>query len=177
MMTMLLAVASNIVAYAYDFTRMHDFEEGGVYYNILSADERTCEVTYGNCAAGGYSGDVVIPATVTHGGIAYDVTAIGESAFYGCPELTAVSIPDCVTSIGKGAFYECVKLVPMALPGGVTAIPDYAFRGCTSLTSVTIPKGVTSVGRCAFYNCSELVHVVIPKGVTSINDFTFYGCM
>lgn len=35
------------------------------------------------------------------------VVSIGDSAFYGCTNLTDVTIPDSVTSIGDSAFYGC----------------------------------------------------------------------
>ena len=46
-----------------------------------------------------YSGDVVIPASVTYGGNTYVVTRICDSAFSGCTGLTSVEIPSTVTSI------------------------------------------------------------------------------
>ena len=60
----------------------YDFEADGIYYNILSSDDKTVEVTY-KFSGGSYSGDVTIPETVTNGGIEYRVTAIGDDAFRG----------------------------------------------------------------------------------------------
>ena len=59
---------------------------------------------------------------------------IADSAFFGCPSLTSITIPDSVTSIGS-----------------------WAFSGCTSLTSITIPDSVTSIGYNAFSGINELV--------------------
>ena len=52
-----------------------------------------------------YSGNVVIPESVTYKGKTYSVTSIGSYAFYGCSGLTSVTIPNSVTSIGEYAFY------------------------------------------------------------------------
>ena len=84
-----------------------------------------------------YTGDVVIPETVTYNGKTYSVTSIGNSAFYHCSGLTSVTIPNSVTSI-------C----------------GFAFIGCTGLTSVTIPNNVTSINSNAFDNCSRLTSII-----------------
>ena len=57
------------------------FEVDGIYYNILSEDDKTVEVTG---SPYGYSGDVVIPAEVTYDGSTYSVTTIGDWAFGEC---------------------------------------------------------------------------------------------
>jgi len=65
----------------------YDFEVNGIYYNKNGTVEAT--VVSGN----GYSGNIVIPETVTYGNDTYAVTAIGESAFSGQSYLTAITIP------------------------------------------------------------------------------------
>ena len=83
------------------------------------------------------SGDLIIPSTISYNGTTYNVTSIGDRAFYYCSGLTSVTIPNSVTSIGGSAFY-----------------------GCSGLTSVTIPNSVTSIGEGAFYECSGLTSIV-----------------
>lgn len=55
-----------------------------------------------------YTGAINIPETVTFNGTTYNVTTIGEHAFYGCSGLTSINIPNSVTSIGFEAFYGCI---------------------------------------------------------------------
>ena len=55
-----------------------------------------------------YSGDITIPETVDYDGKTYSVTSIGDYAFYECPGLTSITIPNSVTSIGDWAFYDCI---------------------------------------------------------------------
>ena len=104
------------------------------------------------------------------------VTSIGDSAFYGCENLTSVTIPDGVTSIGDAAFLGCRRLTSVTIPDSVTSIGDSAFLSCDKLTSVTIPNSVTSIGSSAFCNCTSLTSITIPDSVTSIGKQAFYVC-
>ena len=158
----------------------HDFEVGGIYYNITSSSDLTVEVTYRGTSYNNYNneytGDVVIPKSVTYNENAYSVTSIGEYAFFDCSGLTSIIIPDGVTSFGKSAFYGCKGLTSITIPDGVTSIGEYAFYGCSGLTSIIIPDGVTSIGSGAFYGCSGLTSIIIPDGVTSIGSGAFQNC-
>ena len=123
-----------------------------------------------------YSGNVIIPESVTYNGTTYYVTSIGERAFFCCYSLASVTIPNSVTSIGEGAFYNCSDLTSITIPNSVTSIGNQTFFCCSSLTSVTIPNSVTSIGDQTFYNCSNLTSVTIPDGVTSIGVNAFGIC-
>ena len=148
-------------------TDAQDFEVNGIYYNVLSEEEGTVEVTRGY-----YSGDVVIPAEVSHDGGTYRVTTIGDYAFQSCSSLTSVSMPS-VTTIGDDAFGNCDGLTSVEMPS-VTTIGDYAFYYCSALTSVSMPSVVT-IGEDAFYTCSSLTSVSMPSA-TTIGDDAFEYC-
>ena len=149
---------------------------GGIYYYFYDAN-LTATVTYrGGSSAeynNEYTGDVVIPTTVTYGGKTYSVTSIGDGAFYGCSSLTSVTIPNSVTRIGYRAFFDCSGLTSVTIPNSVTSIERETFDGCSSLTSVTIPNSVTSIGDYAFDDCSSLTSVTIGNSVTSIGSSAF----
>ena len=194
---MLLSVClSAPAAWAYDY----DFEADGIYYNILSSDDKTVEVTTSPNYS--YSGDVTIPETVTNEGSEYRVTAIGERAFAYCDGLTSVTIGESVQTIGDWAFSGCTGLknfdgkiatadhrclvindtlrafassglTQYTIPDDVKVIGDNAFGGCNGLTSVTIPEGVQTIGEGAFSNCS-LTSVTI--GSSTIGNYAFYNC-
>jgi len=163
------------------FTKNVEVGEGGVAGSIFEIDKiyyttgenNTASLTSANKAI---SGAIVIPSQVEFNGKKYDVTSIGDYAFYGCSGLTSITIPNSVTSIGEWAFYNCTGLTSVTIPNNVTSIGSYAFSGCSGLTSVTIPNSVTSIGGSAFSGCSGLTSVTIPNSVTSIGYEAFYGC-
>jgi uncharacterized repeat protein (TIGR02543 family) len=115
----------------------------------------------------GKSGAYLIPT---------NVTSIGNSAFWGCSGLTAVTIPDSVTSIGTSAFRGCSGFTTVKIPTSVISIGGDAFDGCTGLRSVTIPSSITSIEEYTFISCSGLESMTIPDSVTSIGSGAFAFC-
>ena len=168
----------------------HDFEVDGIYYNITSSTDMTVGVTYRGeffdsylCE---YSGAVNIPESVTYNGKTYNVTSIGDEAFYLCSSLTSVEIGNSVTSIGDDAFSSCSSLTSIVVAPNN---PKYDSRdNCNAIIesesntliagcqNSTIPNSVTSIGAYAFAYCSSLTSVEIPNSVTSIGDYAFVHC-
>ena len=171
----LVLLMVSTLSWAYDFEAKN---AAGVtiYYNLIS-DGTKVEVTYKGLFSASYSGEIIIPETITYKGKTLSVTSIGERAFYGCYGLTSVTIPNSVTSIGVDAFGACSNLTSVTIPNSVTSIGDYAFWNCSSLTSVNIPTSVTSIGRLAFADCTSLTSVTIPNSVTSIGSRAFGYCI
>ena len=166
MTTLIFSVFLAISASAYDV------EVDGIYYNYI-AEGKAVEVTYGDIK---YTGDIIIPESITVNSTKYSVTSIGKDAFFLCCGLTSVTIPNSAQRISNFAFYKCCELTSVTIPNSVTNIGDYAFEGCFRLKSVTIPNSVTSIGVSAFSNCSGLTSVTIPNSVTSIGDNAFICC-
>ncbi len=163
-----VAVLVSINLFAYDF------EVDGIYYNINS-DDTSVSVTFKD-DINNYSGDVVIPSSVTYNGTTYNVTTIGNYAFQNCTDLTTIDIPNSVTRIGNGAFQNCTDLTSVTIPNSVTIIAANAFQNCTGLTDVTIPNSVHTIGVCAFRN-TGLTSLTVPGRVSRIYIGTFDSCM
>ena len=154
-----------------------DTAVGGIYYDF-DATNLTAAVTYRGSYdyeyANEYTGNVVIPATVTYGDNTYSVTSIGGAAFYDCSGLTSVTIPNSVTSIEEGAFYQCSGLTSVTIPNSVTSIGIFAFSECSGLTSV-----VWNAKNCAdfakyydeYYN--KYYYGPFDDSASQITSFTF----
>ena len=170
--TLLLAVAASVG------TMFASTKIGDLYYN-LDATNQTAEVTRQN--SGEYSGDIVIPSSVTFNSVTYSVTSIGGYAFWVCTGLTSITIPNSVTSIGEYAFRSCIGLTFVTIPNSVTSIGNYAFYDCRGLISIEIPNSVTSIGNYAFDNVPNIVYngtaTGSPWGARSINGFVDGYCV
>ena len=148
---LLLALCLPMAAAAYDF------EVGGVYYMTDLWDDFAMVCDQGEDGAH-YSGNVTIPATVTHDDTTYPVTKINAYAFSNCTELTGVTIPESVKEIRDHSFENCAGLSAIEFPAGLTEIGTAAFEGC-GIARIDIPAGVTTIKMWAFQNCPNLTDV------------------
>lgn len=106
------------------------------------------------------SGNIVIPSTVKgYDGQTYTVKKVSDAAFFGCENVSSVSLPSSITEIGNSAFLRCYNLANITIPTTVTKIGNEAFFYCEKLSSISIPKNVTSIGTKAFKNCNMLTSV------------------
>ena len=140
---------ANIQGMAYDFKR-DDF-----FYEITAADQvsliRENSNSYQNLTAAN------IPASVTLAGVSYDVTAIGDRAFYQRTNLQSVEFGSKLKSIGNYAFYKCTGLTGgLPLNEGLESIGNYAFAYCSGLVSAIFPYSVSSIGDAPFAYCTSL---------------------
>ena len=157
----------------------YDFYKDGIYYNIISKDDRTVEVArsegglFGNYSEAEYT----IPSKVIYAKTTYTVIAIEEYAFSDCSSLASIDIPSSVTTIGEHAFSNCIRLTSVDMTGSsVTTIGDGAFYACSSLTSIDLPGSLTTIWKRAFAFCSSLALIDLPSSLTTIDEEAFYGC-
>ncbi len=153
-------------------TSVASIEVNGIYYTISGT---TATVTSNPSK---YTGEVVIPETITYNDVTYDVTAIGDTAFYLCDELTAIILPTNLKTIGYSAFRGCSSLTgDLVIPNSVTIIGNSAFQGCGFSGTLTLSESLRMIRSYAFQNCSGFTgDLVIPENVTSIGTGIFEGC-
>ena len=152
----------------------YDFSVDGMYFNIVSLEDLTCKITYGDEK---YTGDFVIPEQVSFNGRILTVIEVGNSAFSYSINMNSISIPNSVTTIGDRAFSNCTGLTSVNLPNSVTTIGDGAFSNCTGLKNIELPTSITTVGNRMFDGCISLMCVGIPNSVTTIGDRAFEDCV
>ena len=76
---------------------------------------------------------LVIPATISFtNGINYNVTAIGESAFYGNTNIEELELSNSVRTIEYRAFHSCTSIKEFTLPSTVQNLARQVFIGWTS---------------------------------------------
>ena len=157
----------------------YDFYEGGIYYTITDWD---CVEVSAPDYYSTYSGDIVIPSTVTIEVShyyetyprTYTVVGIGANAFKNS-YISSITLPNTIMYISDNAFYDCSYLQEIEIPNSVEVIGDNAFGYCTGLTSIEIPNSVTDMRWNAFYCCTGLTNVQISSSVHALNG-TFMGC-
>lgn len=118
----------------------------------------------------GEGGEVTIPAEIE----GKAVVKIGEAAFDGRTDITAVTIPEGIKEIDNVAFRKC-GITELTIPSSVKRIGGMSFRECESLETVIISEGAESI-ESAFYNCTKLSRVELPQSLTSIGSMAFLNC-
>lgn len=101
-----------------------------------------------------------IPSYVIYNDSRYNVTEIGENAFFMYSSLISVTIPNSITSIGASAFSGCSNLTSVEIPNSVTSIGEDAFSGYSRLESVIISKNITDFEPNIFEWCVNLTKIV-----------------
>jgi len=119
------------------------------------------------------------------------ITNIEDAAFWGCTNLTGVTISSSIKIIGNWAFWGCENLANIKVEDGnrnYKAIDGnlYSIDGTHLLQyavgkkdkNFTVPDTVTSIGHGAFYGCNNLVKLELPfigaaKGGTIDTNFGY----
>ena len=108
------------------------------------------------------------------------ITSVGQLAFYGCPNLTAVELPSTLREIGAWSFGGCTALKKVTIPDGVTQIGAYAFGysqgdGAVPYTGLTLTGSAGSAAEqyaSAHGNVSFQASVVMPAENPQVSGLT-----
>lgn len=126
---------------------------------------------------------ITIPALITYKEIDYNVTTIGDLAFYQS-DYDIIYISSGITTIEKFAFSQA-KSTRIDLPASVKTIGDYAFLNCMSLRDIYLYAIVPpSLGKHAFsvvdsktskYVNSSILNIKVPStALKRYNDINEY---
>jgi hypothetical protein len=118
-----------------------------------------------------YQGSISIPSSVSYNGTDYTVAAIADMAFKGCKQLTSVAIPASVTQIPSGLFYGCSNLTTITVAQENSVFDSR--EGCNAIVRTstntiiagcknsTFPTSVSTIGECAFYGFPGLLRFTL----------------
>lgn len=124
-------------------------------------------------------GDVVVPA---------GQTAIPDSAYYKCMEMTSLTLPASVDSIGHHVIDHCFKLKWLGVDADnprFTSIDGviYSKDGKTLILcppgrtgEFVLPAKAMTIAPYAFSSCKKITSIVLPDGIEEIPEGAFSGC-
>ena len=173
-----------------------DAQYQDVHYTV-DDNRLTAEVTLNPKA----SGELLIPETIVVGQNTYTVIAIGDKAFKGCKNLTAIVLPKTIERVYRSAFdgtgimlkkenwkdgclwIDSILIATdktikprFVVPEGTRLIAAGAFQGNKAIQRVELPSCISRIDHETFRDCKNLQKVVIPKTITSIGEDAFLGC-
>jgi hypothetical protein len=129
-----------------------------------------------------------IPEYVVKDGKKYQVTKIGNGAFYKDSHFDSgqikgltgkIKLPGSLQEIGEYAFYCCIYLNgKLEIPNSVTKIKDSAFAGDVNqymcFTSLQLSNSLIELCKYAFYRGTGFRgSLVIPSTLTTIGESAF----
>ena len=153
----------------------------GVEYTPLSGAE--AELTG---APKTLAGRVAIPASVSHDGATYAVTAVGEGAFEDCSAVTSLEIPGSVVSVGNDAFSFCSSLAEVVIADSSRPLTLGYIPNLNAGIFADAPLAKLYLGRDLSYNTrrghspfsgsARLTEVSIGAEVSKLGERLFSGC-
>ena len=138
---------------------------GGINYR-LSIKDKSAAVAYHNDDTQ-YTGEIVIPASVSFATIPFDVKKIESYAFsyhndHSDANLTSVTMPEGLKKIGQYALYGCKQITTLTIPSTVTEIDAGAFQG-SGISEVTVPAAVELLEGGEFSQCDNLTAINVEE--------------
>ncbi len=139
-----------------------------VYNNCQKEGDYVITIVNDNPYVCGYLGqetELILPA----------MYGISDYAFYGCKDLTKVSLSNNVTYIGESAFSGCTSLTSIEIPNSVTTIGKKAFEGCTGTISVNCDIEDAEESDGGWFYGSKFSEVILGEAVNKVGKYAFYG--
>lgn len=197
----IMTLAPFMVARSFDFSATVNGTT--LYFTILSDGQSVKIVNPDWDMYPQPSGDITVPATVSHDGITYNITAVDKEAFRLCTSLTGISLPEGLKVIGTLAFMGCSSLSSIELPSTIDSIANEVFNGTaylsntsnwtddgktlyinnylikvrsTTYNAVTVQEGTKGIAGMALYYCRHIDSVSLPSTLQFIGPQAFADC-
>ena len=154
--------AASITVDGINYTTNNKGEATVAKYTIIKASGTTPADTLF------YTGDIVIPETITYEGSSYTVVATAANSFLDCRDLSSLSLPATCVTIGRNSFKGCTSLRTSPIPETATSVGSGVFNGCTNLEEVTIVAGWSKPVSEEFANCPNLKRLIIAEGPNAV---------
>ncbi|MBR1917368.1 MAG: leucine-rich repeat protein, partial [Bacteroidaceae bacterium] len=151
---------------------------GDLYYlfdgtNATVTYPGDAQPTSGNNA---YTGAIDIPATVTHDGTTYNVTAIGDFAFQ-YSTVTSLTMHEGLLTIGRWSISNISTITEITIPNSVTALGagvSDPLSGNSNLKTIVLGTGLTSIGQGFLYSSSKNVTDIYFNAQTAPNIGAYF---
>ena len=138
-----------------------------------------------------YSGDIVIPTSITVEGVQYTVTEIGKRAF--CVRtINSITLPSSLKKIGDEAFGLVRGITSLVIPASVEEIGQSCFVFCYELKTIKVEEenkhfcveqGMLMTADksrvlclTGAYDEEETISISLPSTVKTIDDYAMGGC-
>ena len=155
----------------YAIVNAYSVEIDGIYYTLQAATQ-TAFVT--GAPQKDYTGEVVIPESVTYKDKEYKVTAIGINAFRSNLSVTMVVIPASVDSIASYAFYGATALQEIVMENSVKVIENNAFGYASKLEKINLSSELVFIQGVVESSKENLSQLLGNQG--NGNDILQLGC-
>lgn len=169
-------------------TQAQTFDRDGYRFSVLDGDNVSIRVVP-DSAEHLFSGRVEVPTTVINdeNGREYTVTAIADSAFSNCREITSLVLPTTLKSVGKNTVDHCFLLNEFEVAeGSAFSVQEGVLFDANATHLIVcptaksgkyvVPASVEAIAAAAFSTCKNLQEVVLPEKLKIIEDYTFYEC-
>lgn len=148
----------------------YDFMVDGIYYDILSEEEKTVGVVdpyiRDHWETGAYMNVVTVPPSVEYEGTTYRVAAFMEC--YWC-HVRMISLPDSLDPAYPISMSNLSDLVYIELPKNLETLTGPS--DCRSLPALYIPPSVKAIARASISRVG-VEELWIPQNVKTIGDYS-----
>lgn len=167
----------------------------GLYYYYIEnglavVTNKNMSETGSASGAGAYDGIVRIPETITFEDQIIPVVGIQDYAFYNCPELTKVIIPNSIATMGEHVFSRSTKLdiievdkdnnyfysedgILFSKSNEIVAVPlGKSFENGL----YEVPTTITGIWNYAFDGCTKISKITLPTSLEEIGHYAFGNC-